>query len=126
MASEHRKTPRYSVRQVVEIAHGRHTVVWGDAINLSKSGILCRTSGPVSPSIRVLVSMFLPNGARVDCDGVVVRSQIVDGEHRAAIEFSSFHGNGSAGLERFLSYLGSRATAAGERSLSESSRLRSP
>lgn len=114
MKAERRRSPRYSVRQVVEIGHGRQSVLWGDAINLSSSGILCRTSDSVFPSSRVLVSMVLPNGARVDCEGIVVRSELIDGEYRTAIKFDAFHGKGSVGLERFLTYLGSKTTSGRE------------
>lgn len=87
---------------MTEIGFGRSTLVWAQVINMSLSGMLCRTVPELGPQSSVSISMILPDGTRIDCEGIAVRTEEVEGEHRVGIAFTDFEGGGREALARFV------------------------
>jgi PilZ domain len=102
--AERRKSPRFAVRQVLELGFGAAKVVWADVLDMSATGLLCRTSAPIERGTRVILSMVLPNGSRMECEGIGIRTNGGDENRTVAIRFTSFHGS-PEGLNEYLAYL---------------------
>ena len=109
MVKERRRTPRFSDDQIVELGFGTETIVWAETVNISRKGLLCRCFVGIPLQTPVILSMVLPSGARVEGEGIVVRSDRTKWEHLVALRFTLFVGSGSEDLEHYLSRLGMSA-----------------
>jgi len=90
---------------MAELGFGRSRLVWAEVIDVSMSGMLCRTVPDLDPKATVSISMIVPGGTRVDFEGIAVRAAEVNGEHRVGIAFTAFEGDGRNVLAGYLADL---------------------
>jgi len=105
MASERRVAPRFSIQQMVELSYGREEIVHASGINLSKTGLLCSTDSYVEPYTEVSLLMQIPESAgehRIECEGIVVRSEERNGRFVTGISFTSLPEEDAKALAGFL------------------------
>jgi PilZ domain len=77
---------------MVEFELGREALVHASGVNVSTSGLLCKTDSYVEPDTEVslVVTIPLASGSHtLSCEGVVVRSDKGKGRHLTAIHFTS-------------------------------------
>lgn len=105
MANERRRSPRFSVRHLIEMDFGKETFVRATGVNISSSGLLCKTEPPIDLYTRVFLSLTVPGKEGdevINCEGIVVRCDETDGEHLTAIVFTGFRPEESEKLMRLL------------------------
>lgn len=114
MSKERRRAPRFSLRHLIEVDFGKEKFVRATALNISSSGLLCKTSPAVELYSRVFLSLTLPgeNGDEiVNCEGIVVRSEPDGDEFSTGISFTSFEPEEA---ERFIELLGRQEASPGK------------
>ncbi len=99
MAQERRRSPRFTIRQLIEIDYGKESYLRAEGINISRSGLLCTTEPEISPSSRVFLSLDFPGNDPINCEGFVVRSKPHGASSEVAINFTEFKENDA---ERFV------------------------
>lgn len=107
MSKERRRTPRFSIRHLIELSFGKETFVRAKGLNISSSGLLCTTEPPIELYTRVFLSLTFPgkNGDEIiNCEGIVVRSDQSGDEHATAIVFTSFQPEEAEKLVELLGY----------------------
>jgi len=105
MTAERRRDARFSVDQIVEVSFGKEAFVHGTGINLSKTGVLCKTDSYMEPYSQVSLLMTVPvgpEGHRFTCEGVVVRTEREGGDYLTGISFTSIDDEDSRKLQNFL------------------------
>jgi hypothetical protein len=90
MAEERRRSPRFTINQLIEVDYGRELFLRAKAINISRSGLLCSTDPELDTSSRVFLSLTLPDGDRINCEGLVVRAEPHGETNEVAINFTEF------------------------------------
>ncbi len=105
MREERRKARRFTIDHMVELDFGRESVVHASGINVSSSGLLCKSDNYMDPDTEVSLVLTVPSESgdhTISCDGVVVRSDRGKGRHLTAIEFISLADKDVGALEAFL------------------------
>lgn len=105
MREERRKARRFTIDEMVELEFGRELVVHASGINLSATGLLCRSDCYLEPATEVSLVLTVPSGSgshTVSCDGVVVRSEKGKSRHLIAIRFTSLADKDVGALSAFL------------------------
>lgn len=105
MSTERRHDQRFAIEQIVEVSFGRETFVRGTGINISRNGILCETDGYLEPSAQVSLQMTIEAGSKIhrfNCEGVVVRTDEVNGTFQSGISFSVIDEADARKLATFL------------------------
>lgn len=105
MEEERRTARRFSIDSMVELEFGRESVVHASGINVSSSGLLCKSDYYMEPDTEVALVLTVPceSGSHtVSCDGVVVRSDKGKGRHLTAIQFTSLADKDVGALTAFL------------------------
>lgn len=105
MSVERRRDPRFAIEQIVEVSFGRETFVRGTGINISRTGILCASESYLEPAAQVSLQMTIEIGSRIhrfNCEGIVVRTDEVDGTFRSGISFTAIEETDARKLAAFL------------------------
>ncbi|WP_455381863.1 PilZ domain-containing protein [Salinispira pacifica] len=106
MQEERRKSSRFSIKGTIEFLSRGGSQVKGSGVNLSRSGVLCNTDEEIDPDTRVSVQMDLQSPAggaeKIECDGVVIRSDEGKGAYDTGISFTSVPEGKSGRLDEFL------------------------
>jgi Tfp pilus assembly protein PilZ len=90
MKNDRRKHPRFKIDQMLQASFDRETYIHASGINISKSGLLCKTEQEMglysSIFLMIRVNDEIPP---VTCEGVVVRcEQEKDGTYEVGIQFT--------------------------------------
>lgn len=106
MTNEKRKSKRFTVDQLVIIDQGREESISSDGINLSASGVLCRTDKDLDIGTRVSTTIIIPHSHDMDetsitSDGVVVRNSGEKNNFEIGIEFTSLKNEDREFLRNF-------------------------
>lgn len=105
MRDERRNARRFTIDQMVELDFGRESVVHASGINLSTSGLLCKSDSYLNPDTEVSLVLTVPSETgehTISCDGVVVRADRGKGRHLTAIRFLSLADKDVGALDAFL------------------------
>ena len=105
MKEERRKAPRFTIDEMIELDFGRESVVHASGLNLSASGLLCKSDYYMEPDTEVSLVLTIPSDSgehTISCDGVVVRADRGKGRHLTAIEFMSLADKDVGALDAFL------------------------
>ncbi len=90
---ERRKYLRFNIHQMIELSIGKENYVSAEAVNLSESGILCRTEQGVEPYSRMFLLIGVPTKEgekKIRCEGVVIRCDAIKGGYYdVGVEFTS-------------------------------------
>jgi len=104
---ERRKHERFDRRLSFQVQDTVGERIGAESINLSSRGLYCVVTRPVAAMSKVRVALDLPfSGAseRMECEGVVVRSESTDdGAYRIAVYFLHLDADNLRRLERYLS-----------------------
>lgn len=77
MSAEKRKHPRFEISQLVEIDYGHETFFSAEGLNLSRTGVLCKTEEECPLSSKIFMMMTFPDKHEqkvINFEGIVVRS----------------------------------------------------
>lgn len=105
--SERRRDSRYERRLRFHVQDGDAGRIAAETINISSRGLYCIVPKLVPAMTKLKVALELPTGEgntkRMECEGVVVRSELTDdGACRVAIYFLNLDRDAAAALERYL------------------------
>ncbi|HUX19807.1 MAG TPA: PilZ domain-containing protein [Spirochaetia bacterium] len=105
MGEERRTARRFTIDHMVELELGRESVVHASGINLSGSGLLCKSDIYMEPETEVSLLLTIPSESgehTVSCDGVVTRADKGKGRYLTAIHFTSLADKDVGALSAFL------------------------
>ena len=105
MSDEKRKAPRFRIHQMIEIQFPKETFILSEGINLSESGLLCITEKCIEPYTKIFIMLEIPLGHEtftLKADGVVIRSEEIDGEHYTGIDFTSLFDSERLKIQEYL------------------------
>lgn len=109
MAKERRRAERFSIQHLIELDYGKEQFIRATGVNISSSGLLCKTDPAIELYTRVFLSLKLPGKKGeeiINCEGIVVRNDEEDGEFTTAIAFTSFRPDEAEKLVQLLKYKG--------------------
>ena len=92
MKSEKRNHPRFEIKQLVEVDLGHEKFISAEGINLSRSGVLCRTEEECPLYSKVFMMMTIPHKVKeriISLEGVVIRSVHKKEEWETGISITS-------------------------------------
>ena len=105
MSVERRQARRFTIDRMVELEFGRESAIHATGINLSSSGLLCKSDYLLDPDTEVSLVITIPmekGSHTVSCEGIVVRSERGKGRHLTAIRFTSLADKDVGALEAFF------------------------
>ena len=91
MTKSRRRKPRFEVHRLTHLSYGRDRFLDAEGLNVSRTGMLCRTTEPLPIDDHVSCTLGTPSLADewVSCDGTVVRGdQQPDNSYEVAITFT--------------------------------------
>ncbi len=109
MAKERRRGGRFAIEQMVELSYGRESFVHASGINLSRTGLLCKTATFLEPYTQVSIVLNLPVAGetyRIECGGIVIRSAEENDHFNTGISLSALS---NADVQALTSYLKAQA-----------------
>ncbi len=109
---EKRSSPRYSIKQLVDISSDGDVFIAAKGVDLSTGGMSCECSMPLHPMTPVYIMLGLPFVAGehlVKCEGYVAHSRMENGKCIAGIQFTAMPEEYRSMLEEYLTALGSGA-----------------
>lgn len=115
MPRERRRASRFAIQQLIELGYGKEKFVQTTGVNISSSGVLCRTKPQIDLYTRVFLSLRLPGEEGeeiINCEGIVVRSTEEGDAHLTAISFTSFEPDESEKFIRLLKLHGGQESSA--------------
>lgn len=91
--TERRKHQRFALQQLIELGYGRERFIHAEGVNISESGIRCRTPEEIDVSTTVTIYFTLDadeeNPETLSAEAVVMRCDpSEDGEFDVGMEFS--------------------------------------
>ncbi len=77
MSKAQRRSPRFAIRQLTHLSYGREAYLDAEGVNISKTGLLCRTEEPIAVKCKVFLTLdILPVASDpFGCEGRVVRCE---------------------------------------------------
>lgn len=107
MGQDKRRAPRYTLNQLVNIEYGREDYVYGDAVDISETGIGVVCDSGISPASRMFLMFHLgesSDGPTVRCEGFVTRSdRTADGRYRVGVDFAEIAESDRKKIAEYLS-----------------------
>ena len=114
---ERRQHIRFSISQAIEVTFSRETYVYMEGVNLSESGMLCRSSESVETGGRLYLMFSVPvkdEEVIIRCEGIVMRCLPDDGMFRIGILFTGLPEEDRKKIEEYSrEVLGTRKDGAG-------------
>jgi c-di-GMP-binding flagellar brake protein YcgR len=105
MRTERRKSPRFTINQLIDLEPGRENYIAAEGVNISNEGLLCHTSDSLDLYSRVYLQFSL-NGEKknhtIKCEGVVVRCKKNKKNFDTALEFADMDNGDKKKLLAFL------------------------
>jgi c-di-GMP-binding flagellar brake protein YcgR len=105
MRTERRKSPRFTINQMIDLEMGRENYIAAEGVNISDEGLLCHTSESLEPYSRVYMQLSL-NGEKknhtIKCEGVVVRCKKNKKSYDTALEFADIGESDKKKIHTFL------------------------
>ena len=108
---ERRKHPRLGQTVPIKICQKDGDVVT-DTVNISRTGVYCRTDRPIAPMTKLKVHLLLPAAKKggksttkkITCQGVVVRSEpiAVDKKCHVAIFFNDISSKDAESIGQYV------------------------
>lgn len=107
MFSDKRRMPRFNLVHRVDIQFGSRTAGGAEGLNLSESGLLCRTPEPIGLYAEVDLHLRLGSrdGGELACRGTVVRVERQPEGFLSGITFTSTPDGFQSRLKSFLADL---------------------
>lgn len=105
MGKEKRRSPRYTLNQLVNIEYGREDYVYGDAVDISETGIGVLCDSAIAPSSRMFIMFQLgeSGGHTVRCEGFVTRSEKTSaGRYHVGVDFAEMIDSDRNAIVEFL------------------------
>ena len=105
MTKERRREARFAIEQMVELSYGHESFVHASGINLSRTGLLCRTDISLEPYTELSIVLNFPvdgDTYRIECSGIVIRSIGENGHFKTGISLSALNRADAEALTAFL------------------------
>jgi hypothetical protein len=103
MEGDRHRAPRFEIDQMIELSYGREQFVRSRGVNLSATGLLCRTDEPLAAGVTLELMLSLKEvpAVTIRCEGVVVRSVKSGGGYETGIAFTEMGAESREALETF-------------------------
>jgi c-di-GMP-binding flagellar brake protein YcgR len=105
MRTERRKSPRFTINQMIDLEMGRENYISAEGVNISDEGLLCHTSESLEPYSRVYMQRSL-NGEKkkhtIKCEGLVVSCKKNKKSYDTALEFADIGESDKKKIHTFL------------------------
>jgi len=108
MEQERRQYTRFIIDQFVKLSMGREIFIEAEGLNLSRGGLLGRTSAPIENLEKVFVMLNLPFGDGLECvrtEGIVVYTQAEGPDTQFGLRFTDMWDSDQDILDRYLKSL---------------------
>jgi len=105
MRTERRKSPRFTISQMIDLEMGRENYIAAEGVNISDEGLLCHTSESLEPYSRVYIQLSLNEAKKnhiIKCEGVVVRCKKNRKTYDTALEFAEINESDRKKIHSFL------------------------
>ncbi len=86
-----RRHERMDINQKLELSTSEGAVLQVQGINVSESGLLCRSDEDVPIGTFVLFKLLIPSGKSamlIPCEGIILRSVEKDGKFDIVVDFT--------------------------------------
>jgi PilZ domain len=105
MADERRNEDRVPMERLVELSLERTRSMQAACLNISRTGLLCRTNRPITLQAQVSLKINVPLGFdsyNIGCSGKVVRTEEDHGRYLNGIRFTALPNDDAVALDSFL------------------------
>jgi len=105
MRTERRKSPRFTINQMIDLELGRENYIAAEGVNISEEGLLCHTSESLEPYSRIYLQFSLDGEKKkqvITCEGVVVRCKKNRKNYDTALEFADMAESDKKKVHSFL------------------------
>jgi len=105
---EKRKASRFKLYQMIKLSYGREENIVSESINISETGILCKTKAEIEmhSTFFLLFELPLKAGNRlIKCEGVVIRSAKTKEGWEIGISFADMFPDDKEVLSKYLEEL---------------------
>ena len=106
--AENRRAKRFKIHQMIQMSFGKEEFIASEGINLSETGMLCRTNAEIELHSRfyLLFEVPLASGKKeVSCDAQVVHSKQVDDGWEIGITFHDLRRHTQSILKDYIQSL---------------------
>ena len=79
------------MNQVIGLSTGKGPDIMAEGVDISESGMLCRTDVEIKTGSRVTFKMTIPGSKTpivVDCEGNVIKCEKKDGKFNVVVDFT--------------------------------------
>lgn len=92
---EQRRSPRFSIGQIVEVTFARERFLFAHGVNISEHGLLCEMKEPPELGARILLELEISKDSEEDpgevpaleIEGMIVRADELEDHYHVGIEF---------------------------------------
>ena len=105
---EKRHEPRFRIRQLIAYGPTREEYVFAEGINLSHTGLSCRSAQLVEPMTNVFLMIKVPGAEgerQVRCEGYVSHSHMIEGQCVFGVRITEVYEGDRPYLEAFIASL---------------------
>lgn len=91
LENDKRRHERMDTNQALELSTSDGVVVAAKGVNISESGLLCRTDKSISPGAFVMFKLSISSGESsmaIPCEGLVLKCEEKNGKYDVVIDFT--------------------------------------
>jgi hypothetical protein len=89
--NDKRRHERMVINQVLELATSDGAVIKAQGVNISESGLLCRTDLEIPSGTFIMFKLLIPSDKSemlIPCEGIVLKCNEKDGKFDVVIDFT--------------------------------------
>lgn len=108
---EKRKDGRFRIYQMIQMSVGKEKFVACEGLNISKSGMLCKTNVAVNPSTRFYLMFEVPVKSKkyeIKCEGLAAHVHEIDDGFEVGVTFTDLWEEDARILEMYINELKER------------------
>ncbi len=108
MTDDRRQSKRFSIRQIIDLTFPREAFFQAEGLNLSEGGMMCKSSYPVEPLMRVYLMLSLARGDGsylLKTEGSVVHVEKKAGAYLFGVAFEHLEPQDLEALRAYLKSL---------------------
>ncbi len=102
---EKRKASRFKLYQMIKLSYGREENIVSESINISETGILCKTETEIEmhSTFFLLFELPLKTGSHlIKCEGIVIRSVKTEEGWEIGVSFADMFQEDKEVLNKYL------------------------
>ncbi|PKL15888.1 MAG: hypothetical protein CVV49_19135 [Spirochaetae bacterium HGW-Spirochaetae-5] len=89
--NDKRRHERMDIKQVLELSTSEGAVINAQGVNISESGLLCRTDMEIPAGTFIMFKLLIPSGKSemlIPCEGIVLKCSEKNGKFDVVIDFT--------------------------------------